>query len=281
MRVRLLAIREESPSIFIMPTLSVSLLRVSALALFAAACAAQESPVASTPAPLPWRLDASVNYSRGDYGLATDTEVYVGLLNVVYDTPRWRFQAALPVVSIEGPATAVAGGAGVGTRPTSSRETGVGDVTLGATYKFGEIARSGVELDFTGQVKLPTADEERGLGTGKTDTYWQLDARRRFGRVTPFATLGYRFLGSSSTYPLKDGFYATLGVAIPVTARLTAGAAINWRERIVAGGDESVDAMIFAQQTITERWRALVYVLAGFTDASPDFGLGAGVTFRF
>jgi outer membrane protein OmpA-like peptidoglycan-associated protein len=47
-------------------------------------------------------------------------------------------------------------------------ETGVGDVRLGAKYKFlDDYLGDAVGLALRGVVKLPTADEEKGLGTGK------------------------------------------------------------------------------------------------------------------
>lgn len=259
-------------------SLSSALLSV----LLPAVILAQETaPVVPAVPQSAWRADASFNYSRGDYGLADDTEVYVALASLVYDTDSWRFQAGVPVLHIEGPATLVGGGAGVGTRPPGSSETGLGDVTLSGTYKFGPLTSAGVDTDFTAQVKLPTADEDKGLGTGKTDVYLQFDVRKTYGRFTPFATLGYRFLGTSAAYPLEDGIFASLGVATPVTDNTTAGVSASWREKIVSGGDDSIDAMIFAQHTLTAQWSALVYVLAGFTDASPDFGAGTGVSYKF
>lgn len=268
-----------NPAAFLRP----ALLALAFFALPVVAVAQDDTTTPVTPAApeLSWRADASFNYSRGDYGLADDTEVYLALLNLVHDTASWRFQAGIPVLHIEGPAVVVGGGAGVGSRPPGSSETGLGDVTLSGTYKFGPLSPAAIETDFTAQVKLPTADEDRGLGTGKTDVYLQFDVRKTYGRFTPFATVGYRFLGTSATYPLKDGLFASLGVATPVTDQTTAGLSFSWREKIVSGGDDSADAMVFAQHTLNTRWSALVYVLAGFTDASPDFGAGTGVSYKF
>lgn len=243
------------------------------------ASATTVEPVA--PTEMFWRIDTSLNYSRGDYGLPDDTEVYVALLNAVYENKSWRFQVGVPVLHIEGPAAVVGGGAGVPVNSPSSSETGLGDVTVSGTYKFGPLTPAKIDTDFTAQVKLPTADEDKGLGSGEFDTYLQFDIRRSFGAVSPFATIGYRFLGTNSTYQLKDGLFATLGVAAPVGKVVTAGVAVSWREQIVDGGDDSVDAMIFAQRTFTEHWRGLVYGLAGFTDAAPDFGFGIGATCKF
>lgn len=259
-------------------------LRLALAALLApSALLAQDpaaAPVAPVPPPNPWRIDALANYSSGDYGLAEDTEVYVGLLNIVYDRPSWRFQAGIPVLHIEGPATIV-DGAGIGTRPPGSSESGLGDITLSGTYKFGPLTRAALDTSFTALVKLPTADEDRGLGTGLVDTYLQFDVRRTFEHITPFATLGYRFLGSNSTYPLDDGLFASVGASTSLTEATTVGAAFNWREKIVSGGEDSIDTMVFAQTTLTEHWRVLAYGLVGFTDAAPDFGFGAGLTYKF
>ena len=259
-------------------------LRLTLVALLApAALLAQDpapAPVVPAPAPNPWRIDALANYSRGNYGLAEDTEVYVGLLNIVYDRPTWRFQAGIPVLHIEGPATIVDGG-GIASRPPGSSESGLGDITLSGTYKFGPLTRAALDTSFTAMVKLPTADEDRGLGTGLVDTYLQFDVRHSFEHITPFATLGYRFLGNNSAYPLEDGFFASIGVSTNVTKTTTVGTALNWRDKIVAGGDDSIDAMLFSQTTLDDHWRVLVYGLAGFTDAAPDFGFGAGVTYKF
>ncbi|MET0261602.1 MAG: hypothetical protein ABW223_01800, partial [Rariglobus sp.] len=95
-----------------LPLLGTALL-LSALPSLVSAQDATREPDVTVPAPAvnPWRIDASANYSRGDYGLTEDTEVYVGLLNIVYETKSWRFQTGVPVLHIEGPATIVGGGA--------------------------------------------------------------------------------------------------------------------------------------------------------------------------
>lgn len=261
------------------------LLRTATIAIIASLAAATAAPAQTVPPPTTTlRTDTSLNYSRGDYGLADDTEVWVALLNTTYETASWRLQAALPVINIKGPATVVGNiGDGVTSapgRPTDDSETGLGDLTLGAAYKFGPVVQ-GINLDLGARVKLPTADEDKGLGTGEFDTYVQADVYKSLGKIVPFGTLGYRFLGSNQTYRLKDGVFASGGIASPITTATTVGASLNWRERIIAGGDHATELMAFALHNLDQQWRVQGYVLKGFTDASPDLGVGGMVGYRF
>jgi hypothetical protein len=245
-------------------------------AITAASAFSQTTPPADTAT---WHVDTSVNYSRGDYGFTQDTEVNLGLATVTAETTSWRFQGLFPVLNIKGPATIVAGG-GQAARPTTSSETGFGDVTLGATHKFGAIFGN-TSLDFGAQVKLPTADENKGLGTGEADTFFQADLRHPMGAITSFFSLGYRFLGTSPRYPLEDGFFASAGFVHPFTNATTAGLSYNWRSRIIRGGDDSAELLGFFLHQVNERWRVQGYVLTGFTNASPDFGGGLSLGYRF
>ena len=111
--------------------------------------------------------------------------------------------------------TGVSGGA---VAPLSRRtESGLGDVIVAATYNFYDNKASGIALDVTGRVKLPTASEQRGLGSGKTDAALQLDANRDFQRASLFGTVGYKWLGKPEGADLKNVLYSSLGASYKVT----------------------------------------------------------------
>lgn len=233
---------------------------------------------AQTTAPLPWEVSGGLTYVTGDYGLNADTDVWVQTTSITYQQDAWKFTGTVPIVSLSGPASVV----GEVGRPGSSSETGLGDVTLAATYSFINPETKTANFDFTTRLKLPTADEAKGLGTGKADVNFELNYRHPVGRVTPFATLGYRIVGSSAAYPLKNGVYTTAGVAAPVSTDGTvAGLALTWREKIVSYSDDSFEAMAFISHPLSERLKLQAFVLRGFTDASPNLGLGAQVGYRF
>jgi hypothetical protein len=165
-------------------------------------------------------------------------------------------------------------------RPTRSSKSGIGDVIGSATFHANPSADQ-LNVDFTGRVKFGTADDAKGLGTGETDFYTQTDLYQRFGNITPFTTLGYRFLGKTSLYQLKDGPYAAIGSVFRASDWTSVGLSLDWRSRIVPGGDHAFESTLFVVHNPTTRWNLVGYVLKGYTDASPDIGLGGLVNYRF
>lgn len=137
-----------------------------------------------------------------------------------------------------------------------------------------------MQLETTARLKWPVADSERGLGTGTTDVYLQLDGYRSFGSFTPFTAAGYRWLGNNPRYRLRDGMYGSVGSLYRLTTSVTVGASLDWRQRILAGGDHAAEATMLLVYRIDERWNMIGYVLKGFSDASPDVGVGLAVTVR-
>lgn len=239
---------------------------------------AADPTVVPTRPPAVISLGTGFDYSRGDYGFATDTEVFSVPLNLGYENGPWLLNAGFSRLTIKGPATIV-GGSGA-TRPTAASESGFGDIYLGATYQFGQVVGP-MDLSATARVKLPTADEDRGLGTGAADYYGELTFSRTVDSTIPFVTAGYRVLGDSTAYQLRDGVYLSGGAHFRLSAASVITAVLNWRQPIVDGGDDSTDAMLMVTHDFDSRWRLMAYGLAGFTDASPDVGAGLQLNCRF
>ncbi|SDS01754.1 hypothetical protein [Opitutus sp. GAS368] len=234
--------------------------------------------VSPSPAPTHWLLGTGFDYSRGDYGFATDTEMFSVPLNLGCDRGPWILRVAIPWITIKGPAAIT--GTGGAARPTAASESGLGDILTSATYQFGE-ALGPVKLDFTGRIKFPTADEARGLGTGRTDFYGQFDFYRTYGDLTPFASVGYRVLGNSAVYHLHDGVYASGGTHFRVSSATVLTAAFNWGQRIINGGDSSTDLTLAFTHDLDAQWQLGGYGLKGFTNASPNYGAGLQINRRF
>lgn len=234
---------------------------------------------AQTTTPLPFKFESGFNYSRGDYGLPQDTEVFAVPVSLSYESAAWTLRGSLPWVTVKGPASVIEGG-GIPVRPTASSESGFGDLVGSLTYKSAGTSDQ-PQVSFTGRVKFPTGDEERGLSTGETDYYAQIDALQSFGKVTPFVTAGYRWLGRNTFFQLKDGFYASGGIAVQVARGTSLGAAYEWREEIVNGGGDANELSVFLFRKMNDRWSISLTAMKGFTDASPNYGLGGSVICSF
>jgi len=250
----------------------------SLFALFLAGAGFAQNAAPATPAaPAPTiKLDTGLVYAHGTYGLPTATDIWMALVTPTVETPDWRVQASIPYIWLSGPASVVGN---AGTAATSRSEHGIGDLTLSGTQKF--TAADGWFPSFTAKVKLPTADDAKGLGTGRTDFSVQGDVAKKFGDFTPYATLGYQFLGRSDLYPMKDGFFATVGFVTNVSDQITAGLAGNWRQPTFRGGSSAQELMAFVQQKISGDSHLQYFILHGFTDASPTFVAGVTLAWQF
>lgn len=237
------------------------------------------SLTAQTAPLLPFKFETTVNYSRGDYGLPQDTEVFAVPVSLSYETAAWTLRGTLPWLTIKGPASVIEGG-GIPVRPTPSSESGFGDFVAALGYKFAGTPEQ-PRVSLTGRVKFPTGSESRGLSTGETDYYAQLDALQSFGRVSPFVTAGYRWLGRNTLFQLKDGFFASGGFAVRAAEGTSVGAAYEWREKIVDGGEHASELSVFLFHTLSDRWGLSLTALRGFTDASPNYGLSGSLIHSF
>jgi hypothetical protein len=123
-------------------------------------------------------------------------------------------------------------------------------------------------------VKLATADEAKGLGTGKNDYSLQLDAVKPT-LVSPFATFGYRWYGDPSGIELRNAWFGSVGFAWRDAAGTTLGAAYDFREPTVDGGARTSEVMVFFARPLAPEWKLQMYFIRGFSDASPDAGVGA------
>lgn len=229
-------------------------------------------------------VETGFDYTSGNYGGGSDTELLVIPVTGSYKVDRWTFAATASYVRVSGPADVVPGIGFIGrpgVRPGGGTVSGMGDIVLGVTYAAVVDDPTLPAVDLTAKVKLGTADENKGLGTGEDDLMLQVDVHQTYGKWTPFGTLGYRVLGDPSGVDLKDGFYLTGGASYGLDEATHVGAQLDWSERVVSGGDELVDLVAFISRRLNEQWKARGYVLAGFTDASPDYGLGGSISYQF
>jgi hypothetical protein len=219
------------------------------------------------------RVSVGLDYSTGDYGEAQDTEITYIPVTGTYQTGLWTAKLTVPYVRITGPGTVLPDIGRVETAPAARRtEEGLGDLVFSLTREV--YASAAVLLDVTGKVKIATADEDRDLGTGENDYSLQVDGYVPVGRVSTFGTLGYRILGDPPDFELDNVAFGSLGFSYPISDRLSGGAILDLRERSSPAGHPRNELTLFANSRVTPGWNVQGYVVRGFTDGSPDWGVG-------
>jgi hypothetical protein len=227
-------------------------------------------------------VTTGVDYSSGDYGTGIDTNILVVPLSVRLKTGNVRFTGTMPWLRIDGSSGVVGdGNGGVIIDPNAPRtvRSGFGDLTLGAAYAIPE-ERLGVGLDLSARVKVPTASRAKGLGTGKTDVTVGAELSKTFGKVTPFASVGYRFLGDPDGVDLRDGWTASGGASV-VLGTSSLIVSYDYREASSAASKDSQEVFGAFSTPLGQHLTLTSYGSAGLSDGAPGYGVGAMVGVKF
>jgi len=235
-----------------------------------------------------FRVGLGAQYTSGEYGGDEDIDqLYIPLL-LGYDTQRLGVRLTIPYLRVGAPAQAsvisrdgsrIVVEPGAGARDTDS---GLGDVGASLTlYDVYAAPTRGLFVDLTGRVKLGTADEAKGLGTGETDYALEFSAYKRLGRALGVATLGYELNGDPPGLDLQDVWYGSLGGSVPWTERTRAGVFLDFSQSLLPGRDEPLELSFHLRRELDSKRRLSAFILTGLSDSSPDWGTGLAFISRF
>ncbi len=238
-------------------------------------------------------LSSEMEYSSGKYGGNEATDIlYLPFVAKLESGPA-LFKLTVPYVEINSPGkvqivNAMPPGPGPGplvagpivAATPRGRASGLGDMVASASYNVFYDAPSGLLLDLGGKIKLPTADKDKGLGTGKFDLGLQADVYKTLGRATTLlASLGYTWMGKPEGENFRNIAYASLGVAHPIDPDTTLSAFLDYRQAVVAGSAAPRELTVYLTRRLDKNWKIQAYLLAGMSDASPRKGLGATLAY--
>lgn len=251
-------------------------------ALLTCVCA---KAVAQSGPELDQALSLGVYYAEGSFGETVDTEILYIPLSYELNLDNWGFQLMLPHLEVTGLGNVLVNVGGVtqavaGTEIT--RQRGPGDAVASLIYRLDPFSARAPFIDFRLDVKLPTADEDRSLGTGEVDYSAQIDLTQAFGPVVGFASFGYTLRGESALFGgLEDGAFAQIGVQYPLRSGLNTGAYYDFREPASVFSQEIHEVLPYINWQIDDRWSVTGLTGFGFTDASADHSLLLQLRYSF
>ncbi len=162
------------------------------------------------------------------------------------------------------------------------RESGVGDLVINAKWQFLEECPLGARHALVPSVKFPTADEDKGLGSGETDYDLMWAASRAFGeKAGVHVNAGYSWIGEPDDEKVHDVVH--YGVALDY--QLTD--AVQWVGEVFAEKELTDGADTVVQYNTGFRWDVvedLVLDVAGGSKIegdAPDFTATAGLKWTF
>jgi hypothetical protein len=225
-------------------------------------------------------LSAGVDITSGTYGGDDDIEDTYIPLTATVDYGRVSFRLTVPYLSVRSPEGTILDPDGVplpGTGEVTTK-SGLGDVVGRATiYDVIYSERLGFAMDLTGKIKLGTADEAKGLGTGESDYSVHANFYKFVDRLTLMSSVGYKFRGDPADIDLRNVLMASVGGTYKFAGNVNGGLFYDYSESAISGNDALREVTGLISHRISDDWRLQVYAMTGLTDSSPDWGAGVTV----
>ncbi|NWG39722.1 MAG: hypothetical protein HXY27_07135 [Hydrogenophilaceae bacterium] len=226
-------------------------------------------------------LTTGLDYSIGDYGTPDDTETWFLPLNLKYQSGHYSFKLGMSYLFVRGPQSVTPDGDPIPGGGVVKTTHGFGDVTAAFTVEVLDERNYPFGLDLTGKIKFGTASEDKALGTGENDYTLQASFYKPMGAWMPYLDVAHRWKGDPPGIDYQNVWYVTAGSSYRINKAWSLGADYAWREKLTSGGDEISEATLYANYKINDHNKLNLYGVAGFSDASPDWGLGFMTTHSF
>ncbi len=240
-------------------------------------------------------------YATGRFGTDIRTDFISVPLTIDYrPTEKWDFELVVPYIwqsngntvygaimplrnqtGVLGPQAAAkrfgAGPAG----SSGGASGGLGDVTLSGGYELLTEGDTAPQVRMTAYLKFPTADRDRGLGTGEFDAGPGLAFDKWFDAVNLFAEGSYIFQGESDIYATRDYLSYSAGIGRQFTDSLYLSLS---GKGATAPAD---DAPGLFEGRISFNWDFLAktglegYLSRGLTNGTPEYGVSMSLFRHF
>lgn len=233
-------------------------------------------------------LENYVYYMSGDYGTGANSRLWYIPVTLGYWNDRFLGTLTVPfmglgtsggLTTVGGTPVATGGGGG-----RSSAEYGAGDVLLTPGYFALLETKDQPYVLLQTEVKFPTADEDKGLGTGEFDYTLRATVGKDWGdHFKSYVQLGYGFIGEPRGAPVdfRNVVHWGVGAAYKLPNADEVWAHVRGNTAIVEGTDDAAGIYLQYIHYIQQRHQISGLIGFGLTDGSPDYLLGAGYRYVF
>ena len=219
----------------------------------------------------------------GDYGEPTQTD----LIYLPFVAKRYFSQGdltlTLPFIDISTDGNAAVSTGDIITLTDSDKQdgSGLGDVLLKGRYYAVEQRDHWPFIDFVAKLKLPTADENKNLGTGETDLSLVSEFSRRINAEWfALAELGFSWIGDPPGADFNNWWIYSIGAGHAYSSNVTLEGFLDGRTALVDGNDDPLSALFSMEYKINPDLRIDSLAEIGLNDGAPDVGITIGIRQR-
>jgi hypothetical protein len=210
-------------------------------------------------------LEVDGGFKTGDFGTLTRTDLTYFSAVLGYVSPVYDVSVTLPYLFLS-----------YSTGGRTSSENGNGDVLLRAGMVLLSEGKSGLSFDGSLGVKLPTASDTKGLGTGKTDYGAFIGLHQRMGRYKVTLNGGYIKVGQPSNFSYNDIYLYDVGIS-RVFDFTEVYAYFEERRAVVPGAKNPEEINIALLHVLNAEYAVKGSAFKGLNNGGPDFGFNAGL----
>ena len=220
----------------------------------------------------PWQINAGGLYSKGyDDTLNAASQWKMLPFSLKYRAPSWSVQLAGSYLLADNI-----------NELDQSSYSGFGDTQFKVSYLLPKPLFNSWWVDINTKIKIPTADNHSGVGTGEVDYWFDVDALRMFSQRY-FVQLngGKKLRGKSAELELLDSFYISSSLGAQLSELSGMGMVVEYMESASDWSEEVIELMFYGSYRLNAQNTVLLYVIKGFTGSSIDYGAGLQLSYRF
>jgi hypothetical protein len=221
-------------------------------------------PVPSVAADRYANLDYA--FRSGDFGTGSTVDLTALTVSLGWLDSDQEFSVAIPYLSVD--------------EESADSVSGLGDVLLRGSRDFTIDRKNQSQLTGAVNVKLPTADDADGLGSGELDVGIGIAWSAMYGDWKPIASAGYTLVGDPSGVDYDDVFSYGVGIFRRLT-RSGVYAALDGRSAMIDGTDDPLEASIGGFYLFSSSYALNAGAFQGLSDGSADYGFNVGLLRRF
>lgn len=214
-------------------------------------------------------LEVGTGYRKGDFGTPTSSSLYDVSATIGYIAPDYDFGVTIPYLYATNK-----------TVGQSDSQDGIGDIITRAGFMFAKEKKAGISLYGGLSVKIPTADSDNGLGTGKADYGAVLSASRHLKKIKISAMGGYVIVGDSSVQDYNDIYLYGVGVS-KVFGRTGISTSFEGRRSLISGDNDPKDITLGIFHVINAKYSVRGGISYGLNNGGPDYGLNFALAHWF
>lgn len=204
-------------------------------------------------------------YKTGDFGTSTRSDLYYLAPVFGYVSPTYGFSLTAPYLRLTDK---------TGTQSTT--ETGIGDVVLRGNMVFIPEGKGGLSFDGVLAMKLPTADETKGLGTGETDYGLSFGLHKRLEEIKFSFMAGYIKIGNPPSFNYDDIYLYGVGVS-RVFGRTNLYTSFEGRSSVIPGAKNPQELNFGFFHVLSSQYSLKGNVFFGLNDGGPNLGYTVGL----